>query len=233
MDLERYADQVRVYGALADPHRLAIVDELRLSDRSPTEVGDSVRIDSNLLAHHLGILEAAGLIERVASQGDRRRRYIRLTSTAKQVTQPVAPMVAGRIVFVCTENAARSQLAQGIWNQTQLVRAISAGTRPAKRLHPGTIRAASRRGIDLRNARPAPLPELGPDDLVITVCDRAHEELSPQIGFGHLHWSIPDPATDIDPRAYESSAEVLSHRIADAADHILAAPAAEVQPARR
>jgi ArsR family transcriptional regulator, arsenate/arsenite/antimonite-responsive transcriptional repressor / arsenate reductase (thioredoxin) len=222
MELERYAGGAAVHAALADVHRLAIVDQLFLTDLSPKELGAMLGVDSNLLAHHLGILEAAGLIERIASQGDRRRRYIRLTTAARPLAQPTASMATRRVVFVCTENAGRSQLAQGIWNQSQQVQAISAGTRPTTRLHPGTIRAAARRGIDLKDARPRPLLKLGSGDLVITVCDRAHETLVNRLGRYGLHWSLPDPATDRNPRAYDNSAEAIAERITAAAEHIAA-----------
>ena len=137
-------------------------------------------IDSNLLAHHLGVLEQLGIVERVASQGDRRRRYTRLIPAALAEPQPGGRLAAGRIVFVCTENAARSQLAQAIWNQAHPVPATSGGTRPANRRAPRHHpKPRARRGLDLRDATPAPLPELRAADLVITVCDRAHEALSP------------------------------------------------------
>jgi ArsR family transcriptional regulator, arsenate/arsenite/antimonite-responsive transcriptional repressor / arsenate reductase (thioredoxin) len=222
MNLERYAGRASLHAALADVHRLAIVDQLFLTDLSPRELGSVLGIDSNLLAHHLAVLESAGLIERTASQGDRRRRYIRLSADGRQLAPPTSPVTAGRVVFVCTENAGRSQLAQGIWNQSQPLRAISAGTRPAHRLHEGTIRAAARRGIDLSDARPGPLPELGPGDLVITVCDRAHETLAGHLGRYGFHWSIPDPAAAGDPRAYDDSADTIAQRITAAAGHILA-----------
>ncbi|MGB5757862.1 MAG: winged helix-turn-helix domain-containing protein, partial [Acidimicrobiales bacterium] len=75
---EKRMRRAQLHRALAEPHRLEIVDELALSDRSPTELGHQLGMASNLLAHHLDVLEAAGLIERVTSTGDRRRRYLRL-----------------------------------------------------------------------------------------------------------------------------------------------------------
>jgi protein-tyrosine-phosphatase/DNA-binding HxlR family transcriptional regulator len=220
MNLERYAEQAQVHAALADPHRLAIIEVLNLSDRTPREVEAMLGVESNLLAHHLAVLEAAGLIERVTSQGDRRRRYVRLTPSAHHTIHPPTEIIARRIIFVCSENAGRSQLAQAIWNQTQRPQAISAGTGPAKRLYPGAIRAAARRGIDLRNVVPSQLPELRPGDLIITVCDRAHEIVAAQIASNQLHWSVPDPAADPDPKAFERSAEAISARITIAGPHI-------------
>ena len=66
------------HAALGDPSRLAIVDHLVLSDRSPQELQRLIDIPSNLLAHHLEVLEAVGLIERSRSSGDGRRRYAHL-----------------------------------------------------------------------------------------------------------------------------------------------------------
>jgi ArsR family transcriptional regulator, arsenate/arsenite/antimonite-responsive transcriptional repressor / arsenate reductase (thioredoxin) len=119
MDVERSASTHRaaIHAALADPYRLEIVDELAMSDRSPTELGRSLAIGSNLLAHHLGVLEEAGLIERHASDGDARRRYVRLVPDALSViAEPVATLVARHVLFVCSANSARSQLAAAVWN---------------------------------------------------------------------------------------------------------------------
>ena len=223
MDAERFSWRVRVHAALADAHRLAIVDELALSDRTPSELAAMLDIESNLLAHHLTTLEAAGLIERIASQGDRRRRYIRLTPTSLQNVETPTTIAVRRVVFVCTENAARSQLAQAIWNQSHPVKAVSGGTAPAQRIHPGTLKAAARLGINLDGARPAPLPHLETTDLVITVCDRAHKALGTRRDVTKLHWSVPDPATNNSPRAFDTSADIIASRIGAVREHVQAA----------
>ncbi|MFN7151295.1 MAG: ArsR/SmtB family transcription factor, partial [Microthrixaceae bacterium] len=70
-DLELRA---RRHAALSDPARLAIVDELSVSDRSPLELGRDLAMESNLLAHHLDVLEQAGVVVRRRSSGDGRRR---------------------------------------------------------------------------------------------------------------------------------------------------------------
>ena len=74
------AARARVHAALGDEHRLQIVDELYFADRTPRELGESLALPSNLLAHHLNVLEDAGLIGRVRSDGDRRRRYVKLVA---------------------------------------------------------------------------------------------------------------------------------------------------------
>jgi ArsR family transcriptional regulator, arsenate/arsenite/antimonite-responsive transcriptional repressor / arsenate reductase (thioredoxin) len=80
-----------IHAALGEPARLAIVEALRLSDQSPSSLGRWLGIDSNLMAHHLDVLEGVGLIERRASSGDRRRRYVRLTNHALENFFPTAP----------------------------------------------------------------------------------------------------------------------------------------------
>ena len=101
-----------VHAALGEPSRLVIVDHLTGSDRSPQELQDAVGVPSNLLAHHLDVLEAAGLIERSRSSGDGRRRYVHLL--ARRSSTGLGPRIRpinGPVLFVCTANSARSQLA--------------------------------------------------------------------------------------------------------------------------
>jgi protein-tyrosine-phosphatase/DNA-binding HxlR family transcriptional regulator len=220
---EQLNRRAAVHGALSDPHRLAIVDQLTYSDRSPSELAGALRIDSNLLAHHLGVLEGVKLIERVVSQGDRRRRYVRLVPTTIASLEIGDVIRVGCVIFVCTENAARSQIAAALWNHLDVgVSATSGGTHPARRIHPGAIRAAKERGCELPDSHPRPMPAIGPTDLVITVCDKAHEELS---ATGHsqrslIHWSVSDPLTSENSRAFEVVADVLSRRIDSLSSHV-------------
>src|SRR5439155_20768617 len=69
---EQVRQRAALHAALSDPHRLAIVDELSMSDRSPKELKSLLCLESNLVAHHLNVLEGLGLISRVDSQGDGR-----------------------------------------------------------------------------------------------------------------------------------------------------------------
>ncbi len=210
----RLVTRAVLHAALGDANRLAIVDELMFSDRAPSELGSIVGIDSNLLAHHLAVLENLNLIERVTSQGDRRRRYVKLVPGAIASLGIGGVIRVGRVVFVCTENAARSQLAAVLWNCRNIgVAAVSGGTAPAKKVHPGTIRAASRRGLKLRGARPEPIPEITSTDLVITVCDKAHEMLSALGTPAHIHWSVSDPLISGEESAFDRASEVLDRRI--------------------
>lgn len=220
--VEGLDERARVHAALGDPHRLAIIDELTFSDRAPSELGTILHIESNLLAHHLGVLESLDLIRRVPSQSDRRRRYVQLVRGTVARLGVGDVRGAARLIFVCTENSARSQLAEALWNQLGLgVRATSGGTSPAARVHPGAVMAALQHGLRLRGVRPRPLPEVGPSDLVITVCDKAHETLCAGGELSHIHWSVPDPATSGEPKAFALTIDLLSERIYSLSENVL------------
>jgi protein-tyrosine-phosphatase/DNA-binding transcriptional ArsR family regulator len=201
------------FAALGDPTRLAIANDLTTSDRSPAEIADRHGIPTNLLAHHLGVLERAGLIDRVASSGDRRRRYVRLTAAAHRIVAADATLPEGPILFVCTHNSARSQFAAAAWRAMVGSPVLSAGTHPADRVHPMAVAAARRAGFDLSDARPISIDGLAVEPVqVVTVCDRAHEELEPDRSW--WHWSIPDPVDDPSPRSFDDALEQVSTRVA-------------------
>src|SRR5262245_37253263 len=118
-----------LHAALADPGRLAIVDTLSWGEASPSELAARLGMTSNLLAHHLNVLAEVGLVTRHRSEGDRRRSYAALVrDTLAALTPAGAPHAADRVVFVCTHNSARSQLAAAMWNTASTVPATSAGT---------------------------------------------------------------------------------------------------------
>jgi len=221
MDFE-LSRRAELHAALGDPHRLAIVDALCLSDRSPTELADMVGIGSNLLAHHLGVLEKVDVVRRVTAEGDRRRRYVQLVPEALSGLHPAVRVHARWVVFVCTENSARSPLAEALWNHNHPIRATSAGITPAARVHPRAVQVASRRGLDLSASRPKRLPPLCDQDLVITVCDRAHDVLSHHVGIHQLHWSVPDPVSSRSTRAFDRAVDVIADRISALAPRVLA-----------
>ena len=200
------------HAALGDPVRLAIVDELATSDRAPVELRRRFGLESNLLAHHLDVLEEVGMIVRSKSSGDGRRRYIHLVRASLEGLAPGRPFSAGRALFVCTRNSARSQLAAALWQSIRSLPAESAGTRPAVRVHPGAVAAAKRAGLDLTGAAPRTLAGVKrAPSIVVTVCDQAHEELEPHESW--LHWSIPDPVADGTRAAFDATVAELRVRI--------------------
>ena len=142
------------HAALGDPVRLAIVDELSASDRAPVELRRRLGLESNLLAHHLDVLERVGLIERSRSSGDGRRRYVHLRWSALDGLTPAPTVAVGPALFVCSANSARSPLAAALWRHRTGLPALSAGTHPADRYHPGAVAAAGRVGLDLDDDGP-------------------------------------------------------------------------------
>lgn len=215
MELKRRAAK---HAALSDPARLLIIDTLSLGDASPSELQAVLAMTSNLLAHHIKVLETEGLIVRVRSEGDRRRTYLQLVPAALDSILPATSAAATRVVFVCTANSARSQLAAALWRRTSTVPTASAGTHPAERVEPGAVAAARRHNLPLRLLRPRPLGQvLTSDDFVITVCDQAHEELGNLDG---LHWSIPDPVAVGTDAAFDATFLLLRRRVLDLAPRL-------------
>jgi ArsR family transcriptional regulator, arsenate/arsenite/antimonite-responsive transcriptional repressor / arsenate reductase (thioredoxin) len=204
--------RVQTHAALADPGRLAIVDRLLLADASPSELQIALAMSSNLIAHHVGVLEGAGILRRTRSEGDRRRTYLQMIPEALNALVPSTARQAKRVVFVCTQNSARSQLAVAVWNRRSSLPAASAGTHPAAEVHPRAVAAAQRHNLPMRPQIPQHLNDIvSPTDLVIAVCDNAHEELSSDSR--RLHWSIPDPAKTAGDDAFDSVLDDLTDRI--------------------
>ncbi len=200
------------HAALGDPVRLAIVDELVRSDRSPGELRRLVDIESNLLAHHLDVLETVGLVYRSRSSGDGRRRYVHLVRDDLARLIPGEPLIAASALFVCAANSARSQLAAALWRALSGAPAQSAGTHPADQIHPGARAAAKRAGVDLGNSSPRSLASVRKlPSIVVTVCDQAHEEVA--AGDSWLHWSIPDPVAEGTKPAFDATVSELRQRI--------------------
>ena len=200
-----------MHAALGDPVRLAIIDDLAATDRSPKELSERHHVPTNLLAHHLDALEDVGLIVRCPSSADKRRKYVRsspeqLLSIGFDVLRP-----AGRMLFVCTRNSARSQLAAALWTARTGEPASSAGTHPAPKVHRGAIAAARRAGLDLHAAVPRLVDHAVPGAQVVTVCDRAHEELTPEPDW--WHWSIADPVETGTAAAFDAAVADIDARI--------------------
>jgi protein-tyrosine-phosphatase len=202
---------VALHAALADPVRLRITDMLAGGDASPSELAAVLAMPSNLLAHHLRVLEEACLVARRRSEGDRRRSYLHLVPGALAALGGPPQEPAGRVLFVCTANSARSHLAAAVWRQASTIPATSAGTRPAAAIDPGAIGAARRHGLPLRRLRPRHIADVREDgDLVITVCDLAHEELG---GQDAVHWSVPDPVPVGDDHSFDTALAEIKSRV--------------------
>jgi arsenate reductase len=114
-----------------------------------------------------------------------------------------------RVLFLCTGNSCRSQLAEAIVNArlSNQWHAVSAGTKPAGYVHPNALRALAEIGI-VHQGRSKSVDEFRGQafDLVVTVCDAAAEECPVWLGQGkRVHQSFPDPA-----KATGSDEEVMA-----------------------
>ncbi|MGH8793425.1 MAG: ArsR family transcriptional regulator [Stackebrandtia sp.] len=220
VELPGLNERAKIHAALGEPARLANADAQALGDASPAELGRQLRLPSNLLAHHLRVLEEAGVVARRRSEGDRRRRYLRLVSEALGALAPALRLRPRRVVFVCVRNSARSQLAAALWTERSMVPGASAGTRPASHVHPRALRTARRHGLDLVGARTAHIDDVvGPDDLVVAVCDNAHEQLDGETG-RRLHWSVADPAALDADFAFEAAFDEIDRRVDRLVPHV-------------
>jgi ArsR family transcriptional regulator, arsenate/arsenite/antimonite-responsive transcriptional repressor / arsenate reductase (thioredoxin) len=210
--------RARMYAALGEPVRLALTDRLALGDVSPGQLSKELGMATNHLAHHLRALQAAGLIRRVRSEGDQRRNYVQLVLDDPLVVALTSPAEAGlsgsaeRVVFICTRNSARSQLAAAAWSRASAIPGTSAGTHPAARVHPRAVRIGRRHGLNLKASTTADIVDVArPGDLLVAVCDNAHEELAP--GQAGLHWAVPDPARVDTDQAFELAYEQITQRV--------------------
>jgi protein-tyrosine-phosphatase len=205
--------RARQHAALGDEKRLLVVDQLAFGDRTVAELALLSSMPGNLLAHHLDVLEDAGLITRRISEGDHRRRYVALRWD--QLPRPVEPppVPIDKVAFVCTHNSARSQFASALWQRLTGSPASSGGAQPAPTVHPKAVKVASEFDVDISGSKPASYSNLPPDiDLLISVCDRANEGDLPGAG-RRLHWSIPDPVPVGTLDAFRSAFSDIAKRI--------------------
>lgn len=216
MNLEMRAQR---HAALGDSRRLQIVDALGVGDISIADLAALTDLPGNLLAHHLDVLEGVGLIERRVSEGDRRRRYVTLRWDHLPFDPLARSLNAQSVAFVCTHNSARSQFAAALWELETGMATTSAGSQPAGRVHPKAVKVAAEFGVDISSATPAGYERVGTPDLVISVCDRAHEGGVP--GAPHqAHWSVPDPVLTGTIDSFRSAFSEISERVEHLRDQV-------------
>jgi len=108
-------------------------------------------------------------------------------------------LVKRNVLFLCTGNSCRSQMAEGLVNHQRgdEWHAVSAGTHPTGYVHPVAIAALKEIGVDISAARSKSADGFRdvPFDLVVTVCDDAAENCPLWLGQGkRAHLGFPDPA---------------------------------------
>ena len=226
-----------VLGLLADPLRWQLVAELGRSDRRVGELVQLVGKPQNLVSYHLAELRKAGIVSARRSSADGRDVYYRadllrcrdLLGAAGctlhpglDLTQAPAPAPATqtpadhrcRVLFLCTGNSARSQIAEALVEHRSggAVEARSAGSHP-KPLHPNAVRVMAERGIDIAGRPTKSLTRFTRHrfDRVITLCDKVRE-VCPDFPGAPVaaHWSIADPAAagDTDEATYPAFVDV-------------------------
>jgi protein-tyrosine-phosphatase len=228
---------------IAEPLRWQLLQELARSDRRVNELTTLADKPQNLVSYHLRELRKAGLVSSRRSSADGRDSYYRadlercgrLLSATGSALHPglqlgllppvVTPSGKGRrrrVLFLCTGNSARSQIAEALLEERSghTIEARSAGSHP-KVLHPNAVRVLAERGIDISHHETKHLRRFARShfDHVITLCDKVREVCPefpkhPQLA----HWSMPDPSLDGDSDdatypAFERTAEELETRI--------------------
>jgi protein-tyrosine-phosphatase/DNA-binding transcriptional ArsR family regulator len=226
----------------AHPVRWRILVELAQGDRKAGELTARLGLPQSLCSYHLGRLRDAGLVFTRRSTADARTTYYaaHLTSYGSQLAAAGAALHPAlglesdesggaslgrrrvRVLFLCTGNSARSQMAEAFAVQLGrgTVHAFSAGSRP-KPVHPNAVRVMREHGLDLTGHSSKHLRRFAGRrfDYVVTLCDRVRE-VCPEFPGNPLvvHWSIPDPgaiAGDDDEtiEAFQSTAAELEQRI--------------------
>jgi protein-tyrosine-phosphatase len=218
------------------------LSELARSDRRVGELCALAGRRQSLVSYHLRQLRDGGLVSMRRSAADGRDSYYvidlarcgdLLSSAGASLHPALAPTpraraprepasTTARVLFLCTGNSARSQIAEALAEQLSggAVAAASAGSHP-KPLHPNAVRVMRARGIDLAGRRSKHVGEFAAErfDYVISLCDRVRE-VCPDFAGGPelIHWSIADPArepgTDKETLpAFERTATELCTRI--------------------
>ena len=204
------------------PLRWRLLRELVQSDRAVKELMTLVDEPQSLVSYHLRLLREGGLVSARRSSADGRDSYYAIDLAACREAlqsaggslhpslrlEPAAPDGAGArhsrrrpsVLFLCTGNSARSQIAEALLERASAgaITSASAGSHP-KPLHPNAVRVLRTYGIDISSNRTKHLDEFRSQrfDTVVTLCDRVREVCPdfpsrPEL----VHWSVADPALE-------------------------------------
>ena len=229
---------------LAHDVRWKLLVLLARSDYCVQELAHLIQQPQNLVSYHLRQLRSHHLVTERRSAADSRDIYYSLdfdtlhtlyfaaadslhpalshTGAQPQIGESPLPHKPARVLFLCTENSARSQIAEGILRHLSdgQVEAFSAGNHPSH-LHPYAVQVLAAMGIDSSQQRSKHLDEFRDQsfDRIVTVCDRVRESCPTFPGDPErVHWSFLDPAAVEGPdevryRAFEQVALQLVNRI--------------------
>lgn len=227
---------------LAHDIRWQILLALAKSDYRVNELVNLIKHPPNLISYHLKRLRLKKLVTERRSSADSRDIYYSLNlgqfrQMYFETGQVLHPALGNpqpdletnasfdnpiRVLFLCTHNSARSQMAEGILRELShnRVDVFSAGSEPTS-IHPLAIKVMSSRGVDLTKHRAKHMDEfIGQKfDYVISVCDRVREVCPTFPGDPEkTHWSFPDPAAiegnqQAQEKGFEDTARELAIRI--------------------
>jgi protein-tyrosine-phosphatase len=120
------------------------------------------------------------------------------------------------VLFVCTQNAGRSQMAEALFDRAAGGRALarSAGTRPAAAVHPVVVDALAEIGVDVSEARPKPLSTDLLENVDVAVTMGCGDECPVIPGARMTDWDLPDPA-DRSLAEVREIRDEIARRVAD------------------
>jgi len=228
----------QVIKLLAHDLRWKLIQLLSQGDYRVSELVAHLDEPANLTSYHLKQLRESGFVYTRRSDADGRDTYYsinldklrdeyqaagRLIHPALVQREMVSAEKSGklRVLFVCTHNSARSQMAEGLLRNLSdgATEVFSAGSHPT-RVHPEAIRTMDELNIDIRHHESTHISAVQdkPFDYVITVCDQAREVCPKFPGEGQqLHWGVSDPSDVEDERerqhAFAETARKLASRI--------------------
>jgi protein-tyrosine-phosphatase/DNA-binding transcriptional ArsR family regulator len=220
---------------LAHNVRWAILKALTIGDHRVQELVALVNEPMNLVSYHLKKLRDDALVTTRRSEADGRDIYYSLDLNrlrqmyfdaglalhpAIGVNLPsidLSRLGRKRILFVCTHNSARSQMAEALLRQLSqgYLDVFSAGSHPTT-IHPDAIRTMDALGIDITHQQSRPLSDFAEQafDYVITVCDKAREVCPTFPGEGQqIHWGFPDPVTIDDETERSTAFEEIAYQL--------------------
>jgi protein-tyrosine-phosphatase/DNA-binding transcriptional ArsR family regulator len=200
---------------LAHDVRWQILTSLAHSDLRVQELAALTGKPINLISYHLKQLRGQAVVREQRSSADGRDVYYSLDLARlgelhglvgaqlhpaldlKVITQREMKFAPHRVLFLCTHNRARSQMAEGLLRHLSQgqVEVHSAGSAPGE-VHPLAVHALAQRGVNIREQHSKHLDVYKNQsfDYVITVCDRMREQCPVFSGAPDcIHWSIADP----------------------------------------
>jgi len=204
---------------LAHEIRWNILTLLARSDYRVQELVQQLQQPQNLISYHLRLLARHGLVNERRSSADGRDIYYSINLEQVRTHYQAAAVALHpalelhsvlppegevwhldkplRVLFLCTENSARSQMAEGLLRHLAgaSLDVASAGSQPTE-VHPYAIRALAALGIDISHQRSKHLDVFREQsfDEIVTVCDRIRESCPTWPSNREpIHWSFPDP----------------------------------------